>query len=126
MNELIKRLDRLEVLTLLAAKSVLTLEEVCLLTGLAKSTVYKMTANRVIPHYHADGGKHLYFKKMRWKTGSHETECLHITRTSRELSTSISARSRKEVSDDWSKSAVNKVSCNTGTGDTDSDEISQV
>lgn len=63
MNELIKRLDRLEVLTLLAAKSVLTLEEVYLLTGLAKSTVYKMTANRVIPHYHADGGKHLYFKK---------------------------------------------------------------
>lgn len=63
MNEIIKRLDRLEVLTLLAAKSVLTLEEVCLLTGLAKSTVYKMTANRVIPHYHADGGKHLYFKK---------------------------------------------------------------
>lgn len=63
MNELIKRLDRLEVLTLLAAKSVLTLEEVCLLTGLAKNTVYKMTANRVIPHYHADGGKHLYFKK---------------------------------------------------------------
>ena len=63
MNELIKRLDRLEVLTLLAAKSVLTLEEVCLLTGLAKSTVYKMTANRVIPRYHADGGKHLYFKK---------------------------------------------------------------
>lgn len=63
MNELLKRLDRLEVLTLLAAKSVLTLEEVCLLTGLAKSTVYKMTANRAIPHYHADGGKHLYFKK---------------------------------------------------------------
>lgn len=63
MNELIKRLDRLEVLTLLAAKSVLTLDEVCLLTGLAKSTVYKMTANRTIPHYHADSGKHLYFKK---------------------------------------------------------------
>ena len=64
MNELLKRLDRLEVLTLLAAKSVLTLEEVCLLTGLAKSTVYKMTANRVIPHYHCgDNGKHLYFRK---------------------------------------------------------------
>lgn len=63
MNELMKRLDRLEVLTLLSAKNVLTLEEVCLLTGLAKSTVYKMTANRAIPHYHADGGKHLYFKK---------------------------------------------------------------
>lgn len=64
MNEIMKRLDRLEVLTLLAAKSVLTLEEVCLLTGLAKSTVYKMTANRAIPFYHSgDNGKHLYFRK---------------------------------------------------------------
>ena len=57
------KLNRLEALTLMGSKNVLTLEEVCLLTGLAKSTVYKMTANRVIPHYHADGGKHLYFKK---------------------------------------------------------------
>ena len=59
-----KRLDRLEVLTLLAAKSVLTLEEVCLLSGLSKSTLYKMTSTRQIPFYHSgDNGKHLYFKK---------------------------------------------------------------
>lgn len=64
MNEIMKRFDRLEQLTLLGAKNVLTLDEVCLLSGLAKSTVYKMTANRAIPHYRADGnGKHLYFKK---------------------------------------------------------------
>lgn len=64
MNEIIKRLDRLEVLTLLAAKSVLTLEEVCLLSGLSKSTRYKMTSTRQIPFYHSgDNGKHLYFKK---------------------------------------------------------------
>lgn len=63
MNEILKRLDRLETLTLLGAKSVLTLEEVCLLTGLSKSTIYKMTASRTIPHYRADGGKHVYFKK---------------------------------------------------------------
>lgn len=53
MNEIMKRLDRLEVLTLLAAKSVLTLDEVCLLTGLAKSTVYKMTMRKQIPYYHS-------------------------------------------------------------------------
>ena len=63
MEEILNKLNRLEALTLLGSKNVLTLEEVCLLTGLAKSTVYKMTANRVIPHYHAEGGKHLYFKK---------------------------------------------------------------
>lgn len=63
MEEILNKLNRLEALTLLGCKSVLTMEEVCLLTGLAKSTVYKMTANRAIPHYHADGGKHLYFRK---------------------------------------------------------------
>lgn len=63
MEEILNKLNRLEALTLLGSKNVLTMDEVCLLTGLAKSTVYKMTANRVIPHYHADGGKHLYFKK---------------------------------------------------------------
>ena len=63
MEEILNKLNRLEALTLMGVKNVLTLEEVCLLTGLAKSTVYKMTANRVIPHYHAAGGKHLYFKK---------------------------------------------------------------
>lgn len=63
MNELLKRFDRLEQLTLLAAKSVLTLDEVCFLTGLAKSSLYKLTANKAIPHYRADGGKHIYFKK---------------------------------------------------------------
>lgn len=63
MEEILNKLNRLEALTLLGSKNVLTMDEVCLLTGLAKSTVYKMTANRVIPHYHAEGGKHLYFKK---------------------------------------------------------------
>ncbi|MDO4334637.1 MAG: helix-turn-helix domain-containing protein [Bacteroidales bacterium] len=58
-----KRFDRLEQLALLGAKNVLTLEEVCLLTGLAKSSVYKLTSTRSIPHYRADNGKHLYFKK---------------------------------------------------------------
>ncbi len=63
MEEILNKLNRLEALTLMGVKNVLTLDEVCLLTGLAKSTVYKMTANRIIPHYHAEGGKHLYFKK---------------------------------------------------------------
>lgn len=63
MNELMKRLDRLEVLTLLAAKSVLNLDDVVLLTGLSKSTLYKKTANRELPYYRANGGKQIFFKK---------------------------------------------------------------
>lgn len=63
MNEIIKRLDRLEQLTLLGAKNVLTMDEVSLITGLAKSSLYKLTANKNIPHYRADGRKCIYFRK---------------------------------------------------------------
>lgn len=63
MEEILNRLKKLETLTLIGSKNVLTLDEVCFLTGLAKSSIYKMTANRVIPHYRADGGKHIYFRK---------------------------------------------------------------
>ena len=63
MNEIMKRLDRLETLALLGAKSVLNLEDVVLLTGLSKSTIYKKTANREIPYYRADNGKQIFFRK---------------------------------------------------------------
>lgn len=69
VENIMKRFDRLEQLTLLGAKEVVTLDEVCFLTGLAKSTVYKLTANKAIPHY--TNGKHLYFKKSeveQWLT----------------------------------------------------------
>lgn len=68
---IIDRLTRIETLTLLAAKSVLTMDEARLITGLAKSSLYKLTANKAIPHYKADGGKHIYFKKSEledWMT----------------------------------------------------------
>lgn len=64
MEEILNKLNRLEALTLMGVKNVLTLEEVCLLSGLSKSTLYKMTSTRQIPFYHSgDNGKHLYFKK---------------------------------------------------------------
>ena len=72
MEEMIlNKLDHLETLALLGAKSVLTMNEARLFTGLAKSSLYKLTANKAIPHYKADGGKHIYFKKSEledWMT----------------------------------------------------------
>lgn len=37
--------------TLLAAKNVLTIDDVVLLTGISKQTLYKMTCKKQIPHY---------------------------------------------------------------------------
>ena len=48
--------------SLLAAKNVLTLEDVSLLTGLSKSHLYKLTCNHQIPHYKPNG-KQLYFDR---------------------------------------------------------------
>ena len=41
MEEILNKLNRLEALTLLGSKNVLTLDEVCLLTGLAKAPSIK-------------------------------------------------------------------------------------
>lgn len=62
------RLERLEQLTLLAAKNVLNIDDVADLTGLSKARIYTLCSKREIPHYKQ--GK-AYFKRdevERWMT----------------------------------------------------------
>ena len=54
----------LKKLTLLGAKNALTMNDVCLVTGLSKSHVYKLVSWKKIPYYKSDGGKLTYFKKQ--------------------------------------------------------------
>lgn len=61
MDQILKELAELKNLTLLAAKNTLTLEDVSLLYGYSKSTLYKMTSAKNIPHYRK--GKVLFFDK---------------------------------------------------------------
>lgn len=61
-EEIKEQLDRIERLTLLSAKNVLTFEDVSLLTGLSKSHLYKLTCSHQIPHYKPNG-KQLYFDR---------------------------------------------------------------
>jgi excisionase family DNA binding protein len=67
MNELnfdIKtELQEIKQLTLLGAKTALTMSEAALLTGLSKSHLYKLVCYKKIPHYKSDGGKLTYFDK---------------------------------------------------------------
>lgn len=68
MDEILKQLDRIERNTLLAAKKVLTFEDVVLITGLSRSYLYKLSASNLIPHY-KPSGKQLYFDRKeieRW------------------------------------------------------------
>ena len=56
-----ERLSNIESL-LSFQKIVLNINEVSKLTGLSKSTIYKMTCSGIIPHYKK--AKHLYFDRI--------------------------------------------------------------
>ena len=56
------KLNQILVYSLLAAKNVLTLEDVALLTGLSKSHLYRLTCTRQIPYYRPHG-KQIYFDR---------------------------------------------------------------
>jgi excisionase family DNA binding protein len=60
LNKQNERLTNIECL-LTISKAVLNIDEVSVLTGLSKSTIYKMTCTGLIPHYKQS--KHLYFDK---------------------------------------------------------------
>ncbi|RKQ42913.1 AlpA family transcriptional regulator [Roseivirga pacifica] len=55
LEELVKR-------STINTKNVLTVEEAVEYTGLAKSSLYKLTANKSIPHYKPIG-KRIYFRR---------------------------------------------------------------
>ena len=50
-EEIIKRLDQIQQLALIAAKEVLNVADVCLLTGKKAQTIYNLVNKRQIPCY---------------------------------------------------------------------------
>ncbi len=61
-NDMEEKINRILAYSLLAAKNVLTLEDVALLTGLSKSYLYKLTCAKQIPYYRPNG-KQIYFDR---------------------------------------------------------------
>ena len=61
-QEIMNKLVAIERNTLLAAKNVLTPDDVVQLTGMSKSYLYKLTSTRQIPHYKPNG-KMVYFNR---------------------------------------------------------------
>lgn len=57
-----EKINQILVYSLLAAKNVLTLEDVALLTGLSKSHLYRLTCTHQIPYYRPNG-KQIYFDR---------------------------------------------------------------
>jgi len=62
-EKVLTELEEIKRLTLLGVKSVLTMSDCALLTGLSKSHLYKLVCYKKIPHYKSDGGKLTRFDK---------------------------------------------------------------
>ena len=62
-ENIMKRLEAIERNSLLAAKNVLTIDDVAILTGLSKSHIYKLTCSKQIPFYRPNG-KLVYFDRQ--------------------------------------------------------------
>ncbi|MBO4875472.1 MAG: helix-turn-helix domain-containing protein [Bacteroidales bacterium] len=63
IKEIAKDIKKLQDATLLQGKEVLNIDEVCLLTGLKKDKIYRLTSKHQIPYYKSDDRKALRFKK---------------------------------------------------------------
>lgn len=67
LEELKSQLNRIEEYTLLAAKNVLSVDDACLLTGLSKCLIYRLTRENKIP-YSKPNGKNIYFDRHELET----------------------------------------------------------
>jgi len=71
-NVFLKKLNEITKL-LRTQKNVFTVDDLCLYTGLSKSTVYKLTSAKAIPYYKGIGHKIVMFKKReidQWLTSN--------------------------------------------------------
>ena len=73
--EIIKRLDRIEKYSLLAAKNVLTVEDAALLMGRSPKTIRNIISE--IPHY--KNGRGVWFKRDEFEAYLCQVKCTPIT-----------------------------------------------
>ncbi len=93
MMEIEKRFDRLENLVLCTQKKVLNIREVCTLTGLSKSTIYKLTMSGRIPYYKQ--AKHLYFDRVEIENWLKENRGFNVSEIDKKSSTYLSIKRNK-------------------------------
>lgn len=82
---IIKQLADIRNYSLLAAKNVLDIDDVVLLTGLSKSYVYKLTCKKEIPYYKPNG-KLIYFDRQEVESWMKQNRVNSIAEAEQEAS----------------------------------------
>ena len=87
-----ERLKNIEILLTLS-KTVLNIDEVCKLTGLSKSTIYKLTHFGRIPFYKQ--AKHLYFDRVEVENWLKSNKGYSAEEVDKQSSTYVTLNKRK-------------------------------
>ena len=90
MTELFEKLERVESLILTTQKAVLNIDEVCILTGLSKSTIYKSTMNGTIPFYKQ--AKHLFFDRLEIEQWLKQTRGFNVQEAEQRAASALSIK----------------------------------
>lgn len=93
MIDLLKRFERLENLVLCTQKKVLNIDEICALSTLSKSTIYKLTMRGEIPHYKQ--AKHLYFDRVEVENWLKENRGYNVEEIEAEANNALSIKSKR-------------------------------
>ena len=94
MTELLEKFERLENHILCTKKTVLNINEICTLTGLSKSTIYKLTMNGKIPHYKQ--AKHLYFDRIEIEAWLKANRGFNIDEVETEASSALTLKKKRQ------------------------------
>lgn len=86
------RLDRIEQIALISAKSVLDINEAATLTGLSVGHIYRLTSGRQIPHFKKN--RKLYFKKSELENWMLEQKVLTDEETDSKATTYVTTHKR--------------------------------
>ena len=89
------QLNRIERNTLLSAKNVLTVEDVALLTGLSKRTVYRLTSAHQIPFYKPNA-KTLYFDRVEVENWQRQNRAATVTEIMQAAANEVVLKGRRQ------------------------------
>ena len=90
------QLDRIERNSLLAAKNVLSFDDVKLLTNLSGSSLYKLTCGRLIPYY-KPGGKMIYFDRIEVEDWMRKNRIATVDEIEQVATCSVATNKRRDA-----------------------------
>lgn len=89
---LLQKLEEIRSATLLSVKSLLSVKESALYTGLSAGYIQKLCQTGRIVHFRSEGGKNIYLRKDdldKWMTHTRCSSVAEITETARRMTSRL-------------------------------------